>query len=71
MVHCMSIEMTVNGMTCQGCEDVVETAIKLVDGVEDVEADRYDNVAVVTGRSDVDEDAIAEKVRMAGYEASA
>lgn len=67
----MTTELTVRGMTCQGCEEIVETAIALVDGVDDVDADRYENVAVVDGRSDLDVEAVAEKVRMAGYEASA
>lgn len=67
----MTTELTVTGMTCQGCEEVVETAIGLVDGVESVDADRYEDVAVVEGRSDVNRDDLVEKVRMAGYESSA
>lgn len=57
----------VRGMTCQGCEEVVETAIELLDGVEDVTADRYDNEVEVVG--DVSMNDVADKVEMAGYRA--
>jgi copper chaperone CopZ len=67
----MSTELTVNGMTCQGCEEVVEKALQMVDGVDDAEADRYDNVATVEGDPEVDVDALVERVEMAGYEGSA
>lgn len=66
----MTTELTVTGMTCQGCEDVVETAIELLDGVETADADRYEDVAIIEARSDVSTEDMAEKVRMAGYEPS-
>lgn len=53
-------------MTCQGCESVVETAIEMLDEVESVDADRYENVVTVVG--DVTAEEIADKVSMAGYE---
>lgn len=54
-------------MTCQGCEDVVETAVNLLDDVEGVDADRYEDIVEVNG--DVTVDMVAEKVEMAGYRA--
>ncbi len=57
----------VTGMTCQGCEDVVETAVNLLDDVEEVDADRYEDIVEATG--DVTVDMVAEKVEMAGYRA--
>lgn len=65
----MTLELPVSGMTCQGCEDIVEHAIGLADAVEEVEADRYDKVARIEGDPDVD--AVIEKVRLAGYDADA
>lgn len=65
----MTTEITVEGMTCEGCEEVVEEALEMADGVESAEADRYEDVAVVEGDADVDE--LIEKVDLAGYEASA
>lgn len=67
---CMTIELTVTGMTCQGCEAVVEHAVSLVDNVEEVEANRYDNLVVVEQTASVDTATLVEKVEMAGYSAS-
>lgn len=63
----MTLELSVDGMTCQGCEEIVEHAIELADAVEDVEADRYDKVARVEGDPNVED--VIEKVRLAGYDA--
>ncbi|MFT4891392.1 MAG: copper chaperone [Halobacteriales archaeon] len=63
----MTTELTVNGMTCEGCEEVVEHALNMVDHVEDADADRYENVAVVEG--DAERDVLIQKVELAGYEA--
>jgi copper chaperone len=65
----MPTEITVEGMTCEGCEEVVEEALEMADGVESAEADRYDDLATVEG--DADTDVLVEKVEMAGYEGSA
>ena len=64
----MTVELTVAGMTCQGCESVVEHAVSFIEGVDTVEADRYGGVVVVEG-TEIDEAAVAEKVEMAGYNA--
>ncbi|MFW6448615.1 MAG: heavy-metal-associated domain-containing protein [Halobacteriota archaeon] len=61
----MTVEARVRGMTCQGCEEVVETAIDLVDAVESVQADRYDNIVRVEGS--VEPEVVADKIEMAGY----
>lgn len=63
----MAIELPVDSMTCEGCEDVVESALEDVDGVEDAEADRHDGIATVEGDAEVDE--LVDAVDMAGYEA--
>lgn len=65
----MSTEITVEGMTCEGCEEVVEEALQMADGVESADADRYEDAAVVEGDANVDD--LVEKVDLAGYEASA
>lgn len=62
----MVTELSVSGMTCEGCEAVVEHAVELADGVESATADRYDGTVAVEGAAD--RDAVAEKVGMAGYE---
>ncbi len=68
----MSEEITVTGMTCEGCESVVETALEMADGVESADADRYEDVAVVETADaiEVDRETLASKVELAGYDAS-
>ncbi len=62
----MSTELAVSGMTCEGCEAVVEYAAELADGVESAEADRYERRLSVDGT--VDRETLVEKIRMAGYD---
>lgn len=62
----MATELSVSGMTCEGCEAVVEHAVELADGVESVTADRYDGTVSVEGP--VERDVVAEKIGLAGYE---
>jgi copper chaperone len=64
----MTTELTVEEMSCEGCEDIVEEAVEEVDGVESVEADREDAVVTVEGDADVDD--LVTAVDMAGYDAS-
>jgi copper chaperone len=65
----MAIDITVDDMTCDGCEDIVEDAVEGVSGVESVEADREDDVVTVEG--DADQDDLVEAIDMAGYSAEA
>lgn len=64
----MSPTVRVSDMTCDGCEDVVETAVGFVDGVESVDADRDAGEVRIDG--DVDPEDAVEKIELAGYEAS-
>lgn len=63
----MGTTLRVTGMTCDGCEEIVETALEMADGVESAAADRTANEATVEG--DASTDTLVEKVRLAGYEA--
>lgn len=63
----MSTSLRVTGMTCDGCEDIVETALEMADGVDSASADREANEATVEG--DAGSETLVEKVRLAGYEA--
>jgi copper chaperone len=65
----MTMEITVDDMTCEGCEDIVEAAAEGVGGVESAEADRESDALTVEG--DPDPDDVVEAVDMAGYSASA
>jgi copper chaperone CopZ len=65
----MATTLTVDGMTCEGCEEVVENALNDVSGVESAEADREEGSATIEG--DADTEKLVEAVDFAGYEASA
>ena len=65
----MARDFTVEGMSCDGCEQTVRDAILDVDGVTDVDVDRETESASVEG--DADPDAVVRAVNDAGYDASA
>jgi len=60
---------TVEGMTCGHCELSVREEVEELAGVESVQADRSTGRLVVRG--DVDDAAVREAVRAAGYEVAA
>jgi copper chaperone CopZ len=65
----MTLELTVEGMSCGHCEETVAEALSDVDGVENVAVDREADAATVEG--DADTDALVAAVEDAGYDASA
>jgi copper chaperone CopZ len=65
----MSTTLTIEGMSCEHCEQTVEEALKGVSGVRDAEADRDAKRATVDG--DADPDALVAAVEEAGYDATA
>jgi copper chaperone len=65
----MSTTLTVEGMSCEHCEQTVTEALSGVDGVESVAVDREDERATVEG--DAEADALVAAVEDAGYTASA
>lgn len=65
----MSRTLTVEGMTCDHCEQTVEEALGGVSGVTEATADRETEQATV--ESDADPVALVAAVEAAGYEVSA
>lgn len=62
----MQRTLVVEGMSCSGCEQAVETALESVQGVTRAEADH--DLAQVTVEGEVDRDALVRAVEQAGYE---
>jgi len=60
---------TVQGMTCGHCELSVRDEVEELAGVESLEADRA--TGRLTVRGDVDDAAVREAVKAAGYEVAA
>ena len=65
----MSTSITVEGMSCEHCEQTVADALRNVSGVTDATADRNADRASVEG--DADPSALVRAVEDAGYEAHA
>lgn len=69
VLDCMSTKLTVEGMTCGHCEQSVEDAVRSIEGVESVSADRITETVTVEG--DVDTNELVAAIDDAGYTASA
>ncbi len=63
----MARQITVEGMSCGGCEETVENALRDVPGVEDAEADNESDSVTVEG--DASDEDLAAAVEGAGYTA--
>ena len=64
----MAQTLTVEGMSCEGCENAVEDALEGVDGVERAEADGESGSVRVEG--DADTNALRQAIDDAGYTAT-
>lgn len=64
----MAQTLTVEGMTCEHCEQTVEEALEEVEGVTSATADRDAESATVEGSAALDE--LVTVVEDAGYDAS-
>lgn len=62
------IELKVNGMVCGGCENRVQNAVSLIDGVESVVADHNTNTVKITTSKEVDLNIIKEKIQDLDFE---
>ena len=57
----------VTGMDCSQCEKAVTQAIRGIDGVTRVKADREKNTVTVTMKTDIDEKFLIEAVENEGF----
>lgn len=61
-------EVEIEGMTCTGCEDTIETSAKKVDGVGSIEASHVDGKAqikFIEGKTDIS--AVKKVIEASGY----
>lgn len=65
----MTRELSVDGMSCGGCEQNVVEALEGVTGVESASADHEAGTAIVEGAADIGD--LLAAVEDAGYSASA
>lgn len=65
-----TLDLSVDGMSCTGCEETVTNAVKQVEGVHRVEADHETGSVEVTAESG-DEAGIRQAIHEAGFDVSA
>ena len=58
----------ITGMSCSGCENRVQNALKTLDDIEEVEADHTTGNVKITTKSEVPENAIKAKLTDLGFE---
>ncbi|MDM8158994.1 cation transporter [Labilibaculum sp. K2S] len=63
-----TMEFTVTGMTCTGCENTIKNGLKQIDGVVEVEASHTNNkVSIKVEKDKVNRDEIAQQIEAIGY----
>ena len=62
------LNIKVEGMVCNGCENRVQNALKQIDGVENVVADYKAGTVKITTIESLDENLIKEKIEDIGFE---
>lgn len=62
------LKLKVEGLVCEGCENRVKSAISLMDGVENVEANHNTGIVTVNVKEDLDIAKIKEKIEDLGYD---
>lgn len=63
--------ISVTGMSCTGCEQNVENALRTVEGVTRAEADHGDDAVDVVAEDEVDDDDLEAAIEEAGYDVAA
>ena len=64
-----TLELTVNGMTCGGCENAVKKALQQIEGVEKVTASHSAHqVGVTFDNAKVTPGLLKQRIEMLGYE---
>ncbi len=67
----MTVEqvLEVQGMTCEGCEQAIRTALGRLDGIVEASPDHHAGQVGVRYDTDrVSEEAIKQRIRLAGYD---
>ena len=65
------LELTVQGMSCEGCEKRIQNALSLLSNVKSVKANHKTEKVDITFKTEVTEDienAIKEKIENLGYQ---
>jgi len=63
--------LDVTGMSCDGCEQNVENALRSIDGVSRVEADHQDDTVDIVVDDSVSDNDLTTAIEGAGYDVAA
>ncbi len=61
------IELTVNGMSCEGCESRIEASLQKIDGIKKVKASHKKSKVTITLEKDIDKNLITSAIEELGY----
>lgn len=61
------IEIKVEGMVCNGCENRVQNALKTIKGIKDVNADYTTGIVKITSKKDIEREELKEKIEDIGF----
>ena len=62
------IEIKVDGMMCEGCENRIRNAVERIEGIEKVEADHNKGVVTITAKDDMNIETVKEKIKDIGFQ---
>ena len=62
------IELKVNGMVCEGCENRVKNALSTIEGIENVEASHETGIVTIKVNKEIERTVIEEKIDDIGFE---
>lgn len=71
LTHMKREALSVTGMSCNGCEQTVENALRTISGVTRAEADHETDTVEVVIEDDVTDEDLNDAIENAGYDVAA
>ena len=62
------IEIKVNGMMCNGCENRIQNALNQIEGIEEVNANHEDGTVKIKANENINEQEIKNIIEEIGFE---
>ncbi len=62
------VNLKINGMVCNGCENRVKKAIMNIDGVSKVNASHKKGTVTITLKKEIEEEILVKTIENLGYE---
>lgn len=60
--------IAVSGLSCDGCEQAIENALRNLEGVRRIDADHEEGAVEIDDDDDISDDELGDEIRNAGYE---